>query len=180
MRSWNLLFFSLLVTGNFTWAQTCPADLQRSTPNEDFECGNGVSWHTCNPWSAGDDQVRDNRTGLIWKRCPEGMSFNASTGCSGVSTDLAWQSALITGAIAWRLPNYKELLSISDTGCFDPAINLSVFPGTPAAGFWSASPSYSLGEIFGKNADCVDFSWGYSCTALKTLNLKARYVRSEP
>ena len=93
----------------------------------------------------GDATVTDQSTGLMWARCPEAVS---GTDClTGAATAFTWEGALVrardsglAGYTDWRLPNVKELSSIVEERCYDPAINLAVFPNTPASIFWSASP----------------------------------------
>lgn len=101
-----------------------------------------------------DATVTDQSTGLMWARCPEGLS---GTGCAdGTAATFTWEAALIrardsglAGYTDWRLPNLKELFSLVEERCVNPAINLAVFPNTPASYFWSASPS----------ADSSHFAW---------------------
>ena len=93
----------------------------------------------------GDATVTDIATGLMWALCPEGLS---GAGCaSGNAATFTWEGALIqaqdsglAGYTDWRLPNVRELSSLFEEQCYNPAINLAVFPNTPASGFWSASP----------------------------------------
>lgn len=94
----------------------------------------------------GDGTVTDNQTGLMWAKCPLGW-FGA--GCaSGVLTLLNWDDALqaaeaseYAGHGDWRLPNVKELGTIVERRCGNPAVNLAVFPNTPSTETWSSSPS---------------------------------------
>lgn len=96
------------------------------------------------------DYVTDTRTGLQWKRCAEGQTWRhdvqGSAGqCTGKAKNYGFRevkSKFIAKHVdnhTWHLPNIKELASIVETGCFDPAINLTVFPSTPSAGFWTRS-----------------------------------------
>ena len=96
--------------------------------------------------SADGTEVTDQKTGLIWKRCSEGQSWNGSY-CIGTPGMFTHEGALQQAAVqatstgvAWRLPNVKELSSIIDRSHAEPAINSQVFPGTPMAGFWSSTP----------------------------------------
>ncbi|CAK0750061.1 conserved hypothetical protein [Gammaproteobacteria bacterium] len=84
----------------------------------------------------------------MWKRCSEGQSW--SNNCSNPAQSYTWQQALqvvkshndaggFAGQTDWRLPNVKELSSIIEERCYEPSINNSLFPGTSASGFWSAS-----------------------------------------
>jgi hypothetical protein len=97
--------------------------------------------------SADGSEVTDLHTGLIWRRCSEGMSWSGTT-CTGIATVFTHEAALQQAAsqtsisgIAWRLPNVKELNSIADKTLINPAINPSAFPATPIANFWSSSPN---------------------------------------
>jgi hypothetical protein len=82
--------------------------------------------------SADGTEVRDLKTGLIWQRCTVGMSWDGST-CSGTSTPHNWEDALAYAATqtGWRLPNLKELHSLVERSCANPAINETAFPNTP-------------------------------------------------
>ena len=102
----------------------------------------------------GNGTVTDTATGLMWAQCAEGTSGSACT--DGMVATFTWEEALIrardsvlAGYTDWRLPNLKELFSMVEERCVDPAINLAVFPNTPASYFWSASPS----------ADSSNFTW---------------------
>ena len=136
----------------FLWAgmssgQNCVATIAESTPADRFIL-NG-------------DEVIDTRTQLIWKRCSLGQSGNnCETGSAGT---YAWQQALEAAYTdpadpgpQWRLPNLKELQSIFEQSCSDPAVNLSVFPNTVSGWYWSASGSARNGE----DAWAMNFNFG--------------------
>ena len=118
----------------------------------------------------GDGTVSDPQTGLMWKKCPEGQVWITDMKkCDGMVAEYTWQQALQrppqvnAGAIGqnlghtdWRLPNIKELASIVELRCWDPAINEAVFPAVPRWFFWSSSPVASDdGDAFQ-----VDFHYG--------------------
>jgi len=79
--------------------------------------------------------IIDNYTGLIWKKCPQGLFGND---CKSGSPSLRiWSEARVecenlnfAGKNGWRIPNLKELQSIVDTGAFDPSINKKFFMGS--------------------------------------------------
>ncbi len=93
--------------------------------------------------SADGSEVTDQKTGLIWRRCAEGMNWDGAT-CAGTAATFPHEAALqrataqVTNAI-WRLPNIKELFSIVDESRSIPAIDLAIFPATPSNQFWSNS-----------------------------------------
>lgn len=96
--------------------------------------------------SADQQEVTDARTGLIWRRCTEGMTASEST-CSGGASTFTLETALQHAAtqasstgLAWRLPNIKELSSIADRSRTSPAIDTAAFPATPLTVFWSSTP----------------------------------------
>lgn len=91
-------------------------------------------------------EVTDQKTGLIWRRCVEGMNWDGLT-CAGAASTYTHEAALQRAtsqanstAITWRLPNIKELASIADKTLSSPAIDAMAFPVTPASMFWSSSP----------------------------------------
>ncbi len=140
-------------------AQTCNANMTASTPDSQFTDNN-------------DGTITDTKTGLMWKKCMEGVS---GANCGGGSADsFTWQAALqrpgvvngggFAGNSDWRLPNIKELRSIVEVKCFDPAINLTRFPNTPASVVWSGSPIASNSSgAWGVGFDDGVSSYGDGC-----------------
>ncbi|WP_172399790.1 DUF1566 domain-containing protein [Geothermobacter hydrogeniphilus] len=154
------------------YAQTCQtASITASTPTSRFT-------------DNGDGTLVDSVTELMWKKCTEGQSYNATTfGCDGSAVNYTWQGALqqtsavnngggFAGHVDWRLPNIKELNSIVERQCVDPVINLDIFPATPSSFFWSASPS--AGDT---GAWFVDFYNGFDSIDIKSNEYGVRLVR---
>jgi hypothetical protein len=134
-------------------AQTCPGSIPPTTPTSRFTIH-------------GDGTVKDIQTGLMWKRCAEGQTGADCTG--GAAAAYTWQGALerareanqnggFAGHADWRVPNVKELRSIAERRCYGPAVNLDVFPNTPAYWYWSSSPV----AFDGGSAWSVSFAYGY-------------------
>jgi hypothetical protein len=98
--------------------------------------GTAATHYTINPGAiaAGlpdggpDDTVTDNRTGLTWER----------TFLPNVSLDGAAAACGALGA-GFRVPTYKELLTLVDPAHFTPAIDSAAFPGTPNLNFGSST-----------------------------------------
>jgi len=91
-------------------------------------------------------EVADQKTGLIWRRCAEGMVYSDGT-CTGTAKLFTDQEAVTHGTtqasstgIAWRLPNVRELASIVDKSLRNPSIDSKVFPATPSHWFWTSTP----------------------------------------
>jgi hypothetical protein len=78
------------------------------------------------------------------------------------------------GASDWRVPNIKELSSLVEQQCADPAINLRRFPNTGNAGVWSSSAV--AGSYNG--AWYVYFDYGGTNWYFKNYNFQLRLVRS--
>jgi len=166
-KSLALSVFTLLPV--IVSAQTCQtASIPSTTPTSRFTMnGNGT--------------VTDTKTGLMWKKCSEGQS---GTDCSsGSAATYTWQQALqqaqtvnsgsFAGYSDWRVPNVKELVSITEKQCVEPAINLTVFPNTPSSWFWSSSPGASVSN----GAWIVYFSIGNSSYDFKDSFNYVRLVR---
>ncbi|WP_158583960.1 Lcl C-terminal domain-containing protein [Salinibius halmophilus] len=93
-----------------------------------------------------DGTVTDSTTGLMWQACSEGQSF-ADGSCSGQAQAHTWKSALevaqssaFAGFSDWRLPNIKELESIVEQACVNPAVNSQVIRSAEARDYWSSTP----------------------------------------
>lgn len=102
-------------------------------------------------YAANGAEVKDAQTGLTWRRCSAGQSWNGST-CTGEPTSYTHEEALAYAQTqtGWRLPNVKELASIVDRSKSDPAIDARVFPGTASNWYWTSSP------VVGNSG----FAWG--------------------
>ncbi len=103
----------------------------------------------------GDGSVRDRLTSLIWQRCTQEQVWNTERlVCEGHPTIFVnWKEALQfveeynqgqaeLGLTAdWRLPNIKELSSLVNLHCAQPAIDTSIFPETEVQTvYWSSTP----------------------------------------
>jgi len=118
----------------------------------------------------GDGTVTENVTGLIWRKCPAGLS---GVDCSQGPLPLTktWQEAVthceeqITGGSpGWRLPTAAELQGLVDYGTASPAINPAFFPAAGSGLYWSSSAS--AGDPL--RAWIVTFSEGYVAEGFKT------------
>jgi hypothetical protein len=88
-------------------------------------------------YTVGVDTVTDNITGLTWERDVDPIPRTAA-----LAHDFC-ASLILDGACDWRLPTRVELVSIVDYAVNTPAIDSTVFPSTPSAQFWSATPDVS-------------------------------------
>ena len=162
IRLSSLAAVCVLLSNTVAYAQ-CQPDIPASTPSERFEV-------------PGDGTVRDKQTGLIWKRCLQGLS---GADCSqGSVFSGSWEQALQQAEAnpGWRMPNIKELHSIVEEQCYNPAINTQIFPGQNASLVWSSSPDAS----YTKFAWIVNFYDGGTSTGhpYRTNALRVRLVRS--
>jgi len=74
--------------------------------------------------------------------------------------------------VDWRLPNQKELRTIAARNCYNPSINVNVFPNTPDDWFWSSSP------VAGDVSSAWAFSSGFDNYYGRDNNYRVRLVRS--
>jgi hypothetical protein len=117
---------------------------------------------TSAPYTSNGAEVTDTNTGLIWRRCAEGMTWDGINTCTGTASVFTHEAALQramaqanSSGVAWRLPNVKELASITDKS-LNPTFDSTVFPATPTGIFWSSSPFVSATGY----AWVVDFNAG--------------------
>lgn len=115
-----------------------------------------------------DGTVTDNVTKLVWQQLTPSGDYTqpqALAYCEGLS---------LGGSLDWRLPSVIELVSIVDTGTYNPSIDSTMFPGTPAVGFYWSSTPYAghPGNAWG-----VYFNNGYSDYNDAAMTYSARCVR---
>lgn len=116
----------------------------------------------------GNGTITDKKTGLIWQKIP-------------LSTTKNWFQALyyaenlaFAGYDDWRLPNIKELQSISEINFANPSVNPTFFPSTNSSIYWSSTTLKSPDTT---KAWTVDFQFGLASYNLKNENHYIRCVR---
>ena len=76
------------------------------------------------------DEVHDIKTGLIWRRCALGQTWQNNRGCVGevelMRRAEVEEKARLLGE-KWRLPTLDELLTLVDDRCQPPVINTKIF-----------------------------------------------------
>jgi len=136
----NVLLLLCLVFCSVSNAQQfCLSTAPVSAPEENFlKFDNGQLLHVS--------------TNLMWMRCSIGQTWDGET-CSGEAEPYTWEQALelsvgyeFNGSTNWRLPNIKELSSITERSCTRPSVDVDLFPATPADDFWTSTPSMSDAE----------------------------------
>lgn len=122
-------------------AQTCNPNIVRTAPDSRYELVVG----------SGGSEVLDKQTGLIWQRCSLGQTWNGTT-CTGTASTHTWTDALAKAKAVgngYRLPNIRELKSLTEKACFELAINITFFPNTSLGWYQSASPSgYGIDRVW--------------------------------
>ena len=107
--------------------------------------------------------VTDNSTGLQWQDDAVGISMNwqvAIDHCEALNLD---------GFSDWRLPNLKELASLTDYNTSSPTIE-STFQNTVPVSYWSSTTTVS----YVAGAWVINFGTGEQANSLKG---SSRYVR---
>lgn len=142
----------------------------------------------------------DHATGFEWTRCPLGHIFknkgtpdditddecapegatrtkwtNASSRVNSVNTNgLAGYDGVVS--YDWRMPNVKELSTIVERACTDPARNIDIFPETVADYMWSSTLTlpwggewynraftlHNNGGVWGTQVDTDPLDWELS------------------
>ena len=126
--------------------------------------------------------VIDNGAALMWMRCPLGYSLenNSCSNNAEMPSAFTWEQALAAADTAshagfndWRLPNRKELDTIVNRNCFEPANNELFFPATATQNFWTNSP-YPFNS---QSAWGIEFEFGSHKSLPKSGEYAARLVR---
>ena len=170
MQKVKLIFLTVfLFLPMFVNAQTCNSAIMAVAPDSRYQ-------------DRGDGTITDLETGLMWKKCSEGLT--GSDCAAGSATTHTWQVALqisqtlntgggFAGYSDWRVPNTRELLSLVEEQCYSPAINLTLFPNTLSLYYWTSSP-YSYLE----DAWIVRYSDGLVSRDSRVNNYYVRLVRA--
>lgn len=169
MRTFFLLICYLFSAATVYAVQACNNSMPASTPDSQLLDNN-------------DGTITDLKTGLMWKKCLEGVSGNLCD--TGPPDSFTWQQALeqpglvndaggFAGHTDWRLPNIRGLVSIVEEQCDYPAINLNRFPNTPSSYVWSGAP-YAGNTSEAWN---VNFDSGYSIYKRRGYSHAVRLVR---
>lgn len=89
--------------------------------------------------------ARDTVTGTIWYRCSAGQRYS-NFRCKGDILFLTWDQAIEyaeefsqKSGVVWRLPTDDEMISVTESACVNPAINLNVFPEVSVDNHWTSS-----------------------------------------
>jgi hypothetical protein len=131
MRVFCVFFFFVSCLAS---SQTCLPDFDVTLTTEEFV-------------DNGDGTATDVLLGLEWMRCSFGQTWTDET-CTGDASKLTWQKALQAAhgyryaeKSGWRVPNMKELASLTERSCVRPAINELFFPNTYSDTYWTSTPS---------------------------------------
>lgn len=117
---------------------------------------------------AANGTVHDNRTGLTWQRASAPSTYTWDQAKSYCTT-------LPLAGGGWRLPRYKEMLTLFDPAS-DPAIDTTAFPDTTASTtYWSITPY--VGTADSAWPLTYGFALGFSSYFLTGTAYHARCVR---
>lgn len=169
----HAMFMILAIITTHAFGQNCQTGtIQATTPTTQFvDMGNG--------------SVLDLQTGLIWAQCSVGQIYRDGQ-CLGEANDYASEYDALNevsklygsylGQSGFRMPNVKELASIIERQCSSPSINLTVFPDTPNATYFTNTPYPESPDS--SILRTINFTFGEEFTPI-TQNLRhVRLVRS--
>jgi len=136
----------------------------------------------------GNGTITDTNTSLMWKRDYEMLipgspvSWNDCISAAKPCDWFLWQDALKravddrTGGYSdWRVPNIKELRSLTDESRIYPALNLGFFPAPLfQASFWSNSPA---SDVHGNMGLAWSLASNYGQVDPPTTRTSRAYVR---
>jgi hypothetical protein len=127
------------------------------------------------PGDVANNVVTDNWTGLQWRRCEEGRTWNG-TACTGTLALVPHETALYESNQKrdWRMPNIKELASLTDLHIRDGArLDPVAFPGVDAGTtYWSSTPWYTDSSY----AWLLHFGDGVVSANLRAISLGVRLL----
>ena len=91
---------------------------------------------------------------IAWSRCPAGMRFTNQQTCAGTPVTLNFDQAqryaedmADKSAQAIRLPSQREVKSLTERSCLNPALNTNVFPAAASEKIWSGSEHWLRSDL---------------------------------
>lgn len=164
-------WFFLILVSTHSLAQTCfTKEIAATTPTKRFIVNkNGT--------------VSDPHTGLMWQSCSYGQQFDVELEqCTGASASVTWEQALANASSNrfasyddWRVPNVKELASIIEHQCVEPALNREVFLSSVNQNYWTNTTA----PLNPDHAWVYQFADGKNNITEKSAALYLRLVRFE-
>jgi len=121
-------------------------------------------------WVKMRNEVKDTKLGLIWQDS-KSTKTRKKTWTKGKKY---CEKLSLSGAYNWRLPTYKELITIVDYTRYEPAVE-STFEYTNVMGYYWTSDEVVTND---KYAWYVFFQYGLSYTYSKQKKSYIRCVRS--
>ncbi|AYV54587.1 DUF1566 domain-containing protein [Leptospira kmetyi] len=135
---------------------------------------------------SGNGTILDQKSGLVWQKCAngQGSAGDSYSDCTvGTAVNMDWTSALaycntlnLAGTGGWRLPSFKELISLIDYNrAVSPYINPTFFPNA-GANYWTSTTHPS--STYKNQAYYVQFTGGTYDTGDKvTMSVRVRCVK---
>lgn len=115
--------------------------------------------------------VRDRDSKTLWYRCNAGERF-ADGQCLGEAARLSLADAQryaeefsAASGRQWRLPTQKEMASLTESACVNPAINTQVFPGVQVDNYWTSSKSPN-----GPGLGCTSYTYSGNAFCRETID----------
>lgn len=122
-------------------------------------CVRGQEWGRNNFTDDGNGTVMDDTTGLMWQQDDDGVTRNWETALSYC------EELLLAGHSDWRLPDAKELGSITDVTWYQPSIDTTYFPTAKSSTYWSstasADPLFDVWSVFFNNGVVAGHGYTY-------------------
>jgi hypothetical protein len=192
----RLALLAIVLVSGWAQAQTCNPNTARTAPDSRYSaihdgaevkdsvtrliwqrCSLGQRWNgkTCLGTAAAHSWAKaQEAAGVVAPSVSEGGAPSATAPDASLASTPA--SALANSSTpSWRLPTHKELYTLVEKACRNPAINTVWFPATRANFHWSASP-LSDDDSFAWGVDFSDGSGGYDA---KVGAYSVRLVRAE-
>ena len=126
----------------------------------------------------------------MWMRCSAGQTWTDAH-CVGDASRVDFQSAQAIAADLnrsgrlffndWRVPQLRELASITERECVNPRVNITIFPDTPSDSYWTATTrptqgSEPVGYVLGFGSQGVQY---VNRNAANEDSIHVRLVRSD-